>query len=133
MKVGDLIHVKQVKGSFVMGKITEKLSCEIYRVLLFDAGITTLFNGKDLELAKGERMKTGDRVKIICDGATGTAIEIHTNHVMVELDTLKNRKMVFCPEELELIGAAPVVNPCIMCGAETPEGRIVCGKCEKSE
>lgn len=23
-----------------------------------------------------------------------------------------------------------VVNPCVMCGEETPEGRMVCGLCE---
>lgn len=26
-----------------------------------------------------------------------------------------------------------IVNPCVMCGEETPEGRMVCGLCENLE
>jgi len=75
-------------------------------------------------------MIKGDTVRIRKTDMVGTVTEVHTNsgrHYTVKFDDLP--EIVLYEDEIELIKSAVIVNPCICCGAETPEGRTVCQAC----
>jgi hypothetical protein len=78
-------------------------------------------------------MKVGDTVRIRKTDIVGTiarTIDNSGRHYTVKIDGFP--PIVLYDDEIEPVKPAAIVNPCVMCGAETPEGRIVCGRCEKT-
>lgn len=78
-------------------------------------------------------MKIGDRVKIKkCDDWTGVITDVVVNtgrHYLVKFD-LFGIPVVCLDTDIEPL---PIANPCVCCGAETPEGRHVCVVCERRQ
>lgn len=82
-------------------------------------------------------MKTGDRIRIRKTDALGTVIEAHGHQLKVLLDDFPDYpfEQVY-DDEVEPfppVSIAPEItdNACVICGAATPEGRMVCGVCER--
>lgn len=76
-------------------------------------------------------MKTGDTIRFKHTDITGTITEVFSEHHFKVKFNVFGAPIIVRDSEIELVSAAPIVNPCICCGAETPEGRTVCGVCEK--
>jgi hypothetical protein len=78
-------------------------------------------------------MRVGDRVKLKkCDDLTGVITDVVVNtgrHYLVIFD-LFSIPIVCLDTDIEPL---PIANPCVCCGAETPEGRQVCGMCERRQ
>lgn len=79
-------------------------------------------------------MKTGDTVRLKYTENTGTIVrEISPRwYKVIFTGVFGGEAVSMRDDDIELLCAAPIVNPCVCCGAETPEGRQVCGVCEKS-
>jgi len=73
-------------------------------------------------------MNVGDIVRVRKFGVSGTVAEIDGIHILVKTIDFTH-PIMFYASELELLKPAAVVNPCVVCGAETPEGFMVCRQC----